>query len=344
MRKCKQTFTLLPPRLLNYVNEINSSKFFPFTQKFRPERNAPTDSTLSFSWHFYASCRCIYRSINADKPAYMHVWSILSLAKYSGPDPHKIRAAAYGQGIIMAHPHAHGVKSTQVRACPFDFIKRASDKSKIGLHTAHIISVRGHPHHTADMSGAKTLIPLSLEEIKQLIGREAEFRLLRSHMKLHQNPGSDALLLSFTIHSLKQAHGINTFNQRRTKAKQLLHLVGLQMPYEVPPDIRGERRNFLRKLLHTALAKEPLPGSVGFFKRLNGMKLRYGHKLHPFGQSAAYQVKVFSNAHHSAGFASPAGFSPPLALNLYTSSIGVSLIDTISKSAIVPFIDSMKLS
>ena len=120
----------------------------------------------------------------------------------------------------------------------------------------------------------------------------------------------------------------------------LTHLVGLQVAYKVPLDVTGQLLCFNRQFLGTALAEHTLSGIISLLQCLHRMKLGNGNEAHPLRK---LRLNVFDIACyvHNHSFSAALSASVRLRSAENTSMRAVSVIEAISKSAMVSFIPSM---
>ena len=79
----------------------------------------------------------------------------------------------------------------------------------------------------------------------------------------------------------------------------VLYLVCLQVPYEVPFYVVGQYGAFLLEFLDMAFPEYPLAGIVGFLYHFRRMVLAHGTKPDTFRQAASDLLYAFGN-HYSS--------------------------------------------
>ena len=90
-------------------------------------------------------------------------------------------------------------------------------------------------------------------------------------MLFQQDRDRPVILRSPAFDGNQEPQGIHAFHQRRIRQDQF-QFVCLQMTDEMPLDISGHLRHFLRQFLRTAFCKNPLPGIIRLHQAIDGMK------------------------------------------------------------------------
>ena len=87
----------------------------------------------------------------------------------------------------------------------------------------------------------------------------------------------------------------------------IFHLVGLQVAYEMPDNVVGERLMLQFQFLFVTLTEDTLALSIGSLDILIGMILAYSHQTDTLRQRVEYTMKIsFDVVHHpsNSGLAS----------------------------------------
>ena len=128
------------------------------------------------------------------------------------------------------------------------------------------------------------------------VGGEAEFGLFAGDVDLQEDIDRAPRLGTLLIHLGQEAEGVDAVDEGDV-GSDVLHLVGLQVSDEVPPDIFGQGFVFEAHFLHLALAEDALACPVGLQDGFIGMKLADGHQLHTLRQVGQDLPQIVCHAH-----------------------------------------------
>ena len=136
----------------------------------------------------------------------------------------------------------------------------------------------------------------AFEQRQDLVGSEARLGFFLCHMQLQKHIDArvteSCLALttetySLALHFVEQTLRVNRLDKAHVRGN-VLHLVGLQMPDEVPLDVVGQGGNLDLELVLTTFAEDALPGIVCLLQSLYGVELAHSHQRYAFGNGGAY--------------------------------------------------------
>ena len=128
--------------------------------------------------------------------------------------------------------------------------------------------------------------------------RRYSIGLLFGNVELQEAAYLPAVAQCLFVYLVKQARAVHGMNQAYVGG-DVLYLVCLQVPYEVPFYVVGQYGVFLLEFLDMAFAEYPLAGIVGFLYHLRRMVLAHGTKPDTFRQTACDLLYAFGN-HYSS--------------------------------------------
>ena len=193
-----------------------------------------------------------------------------------------------------------------------------------------VVNIRRH-HHQAANPHIPKFTPLPCRKhLTASIERKPIFRSLFGYMKFKKHIYSPVMLGRLLIDFLEQLRRVNRVNHWNIW-RNIFHLVGLQMPNEMPLDVLREHIMLLRQFLLMAFAKHTLPCRVCRLDFISRMKLAHGNQRHAFRQSSLYGTQVGRNIYVLHHFTS----SPPCSYSGLSSTSGFLTILLCSNTSII---------
>ena len=174
----------------------------------------------------------------------------------------------------------------------------------------------GHGHKAADLQ--VPVLPEPVKERDELLGKEAELALLPRHVHLQESLNRNALFPGLEVDRVGELDGVDGVDQDGL-SQDALHLVGLQVPDQVPADILRQLRLLSQHLLDFVLPEIPDPQVIGLPYPLDRVRLADGDQRHilpassgPFAglpQGSLHRCEIVLN--HAAPFRFPGTSAVP---------------------------------
>ena len=117
----------------------------------------------------------------------------------------------------------------------------------------------------------------AVKQMQEFFYREAELGLLACNVELEQAGYLSANAACLLVNLGQKALAVHSMDKADVWGN-VLHLVGLQMPDEVPFNVLRKKGSLALKLLHMAFSKDALSCLIGFHDGFGGVIFGNSHQ------------------------------------------------------------------
>ena len=180
-------------------------------------------------------------------------------------------AVLYCDEVVVAHAGRNDAESLIVGKMELlHFIEELLGAGELTVQLRRVIGVASHTHYAAQLNVLKCLPLATGKQFTALLWGEAELGLLLCDMYLQQAWYPAPRLCTLPVHFAQQSVAVDAVYEVYEWGN-VLDLVCLQVPYEMPVDVFGQRLVLYCEVLCLAFAKVTLSGIVGGLYRLCGV-------------------------------------------------------------------------
>ena len=166
-----------------------------------------------------------------------------------------------------------------------------SGDHKLTPYLIVVIHIGCHHHESANPH-ISHLAPLAtIEQLSASIGSKSILCFLLGDVQFQQHVDHPVVLGGLFLYLLEELERIHCINHRYIWC-DILHLVGLQMAYEMPFNVIRQFLHLAREFLLMALAENALPLLIGGIDIFGRMEFAHSHQSYTFRKTGFHLLQV----------------------------------------------------